>query len=292
MSGGTHFLVAIDGSGCSWAAWDAVMYLTNPATDTVSTITVMSKVEAEKASSFDNPADNKYHTEKIQKELSGANTGLPEERLKIKVLKKSDKKSREQIIDHAIGDKADVLATGIRGRKGEKGMTGQNIMGGTTDFSLREFPGTSIIVKGNWEKPETGKAVFVVGVDGSQNSRKGYENARSLMKPGDKLHVVHIKSINEDESKMPKEFSSEFIKTRYTAELKDDPDATFHLRENADVPDTLCEFITEVKADFMCIGADGMKALVTNKPIMGSVSDKMVKMADCACIVSQINTVE
>jgi len=289
MSSSIHYFVAIDGSNSSWAAWDAVMYLLNAESDRVSTITVSTKTKDNKFDSSD-----KYHSQRIMEELKKANTGLPEDRLDLRVAFKQDEQtSRRVVIDAAVRNKADFLATGLIGRKNETGMNAQRIMGGTTDFSLREFKDSSIIVKASWSAPKPGdEAVFVVGVDGSANSRKGYETARSLMKSNDVLYVVHVKSINEDESDRPKQFASATLEAKYGEELKDLPKASFVLLTSADVPEALCAFCEEKKAHFICLGADGMKAFISGKQIMGSVSDSVVQSVASAAIISQINVVD
>jgi len=289
--GNKHFLVAIDGSAASWAAWDSMMYLIRP-TDKITTITV---IDREKSAKYTDK-DHKYHEEKIQSELKEADIpGFPSESLEIIVQYKKGQDTKTIVIEKATAKKVDFLVTGVRGRKNYSDEAqAQKILGHTTDFSLRQWKGSSIIAEKDFIKPKPGEAVWVVGVDGSENSKKGYKTARSLMRKGDHLYVLHIKAITEDESNRPKQFRSSEIAEHYTKMLENDPEAEFKLVEaGGDVPEAINGFIEKVKAHYLCIGADGMKAFINGSSIMGSVSDRCVRLTkECTCIVSQLNTVE
>jgi len=282
-----NWLVAVDGSPSSWAAWDAVLYLLDPKQDQLTTVTVVD----------DREDDSHGFQEDIEKELKKANTGMPEENLKTAFVEKK-KDTKTTVVQYGAKCNADLLAVGVHGRRMKRRDSVEDvalrILGSTSDFSLRTFPKTSVIAKSSFEKPEKGKAIWVCGVDGSINSQNGYKIARQLMVEGDYIYVVHVKPVVAVKESSHKEFRPENISAKYKELLQDDKYGEFLIIDSGDeVPAVLSEFIEQKGAHFVSVGADGMGAFMKGTRIMGSVSDNLVKDTKTAtCIISQINTVE
>lgn len=84
------------------------------------------------------------------------------------------------------GISADLLVVGMVGRKGPK--VEPTLIGRTTDYALREAHTSSVICKLH-EVPAS--SVFAVAVDGSERSHLGVSLVEHLVRPCDRVIIVH-----------------------------------------------------------------------------------------------------
>lgn len=105
----------------------------------------------------------------------------------------------------------DFLVVGMSGRKGPK--EDPTILGSTVDYSLRQAHMSSIIVK-NHDFPD--KAIFLVGVDGSESANYSVNVALALAKPTDEVRILHIED-RTIQSTVSEPFRVGAVRARYEA---------------------------------------------------------------------------
>ena len=61
----------------------------------------------------------------------------------------------------------------------------------------------------------------------------------------------------------------------------------FAVSEGANLAGAIADYCTEAGADFLAVGADGMRAFTERKRYLGSVSDSCIRKAPCHVIVAK-----
>eukprot|EP00941_MAST-03F_sp_MAST-3F-sp1_P002620 g2620.t1 len=163
------------------------------------------------------------------------------------------------------------LAVGMVGRKGPG--KGDKILGSTTDLSMRQGNCATLLVKDSSRVvPENEPADWIVCLDGSQRAEKAAELCNFLKKDSDKVTYLYVLT-NEE---LGKKFAEKY-KSLLTIEKVGGTTVADHILQHLSKEETKC--------DYLVMGADGEEAFKLGKRTIGSVSDRLVKKAECTCLV-------
>jgi len=168
--------------------------------------------------------------------------------------------------------RSQLLVIGMHGRKsrGHK----PKILGQTSDVSLRQAFCPVCIVRNDGKLPKANeKATFLVAFDGSPRSVAAYDLALMFKKKQDKLICITVVT----DGKIPEK--SKAIKDIVCIDKKGGTTIAKHI----------IQYMKEIEdiVTHLFIGSDGMGSFTRGKRIFGSVSDKLVKDADCPAIIVQ-----
>lgn len=268
-------LVTIDNSKESWKALDAVLYLAE-IDDTLHTVTIKDHQTPNTIQ-----ADIKQVVKKSGKKFASG-------RFKIHMLNENSTRAKDRVIEFMRNGEYDIVALGMQGRKGSD-MNPQRLMGSFSDPSMRSVTCTTLIAPTHAELPEQGEsAIFVVVVDGSINSQHAYETAREWLKEGDHLYVIQVGDPRGDAPDLPTKMRSSYLGRQYNNKIVDLENATFEVITGNKIVPKIMEFCNEKGAHFLLCGTDQMHIWQNNGCTIGSVSDGLVKEAECFVIIAQL----
>jgi nucleotide-binding universal stress UspA family protein len=201
-----------------------------------------------------------------------------------------------------------LMFSGYSGRKGLYGVAGKKaeMMGSTTDMSMREAKCSNMIVKPGSVLPAIGeKATYVVYVDGNASAELAACEALSMMTPGDEVVFVHL-SHDADAGEKPDDLIQSWwpseIKAKYEAMttefgregrvllVKKDKKHVYDLA----VPLEIKKVVDEVGANFVVLAADMVGSFHYNEgmqlqPVTDtakSVSDRVVRQSHVTVLVT------
>lgn len=286
---GLQYVVAVDESFCAKHAFRWARFLANPKDQ----VTIVHSLATKEMTACVQQRYGKYPKENAKKYT-------------LKILG-DDEDEQGQDVDQRIKQyvnkgqqqTVDILVTGLYGATYEQNGNKKeckNIVGSTSDLSLRSARCSSFFVRREVDIPEDqSKLRICVGVDGSQNSVHAFEFALRLLAPNNTLFVTHISS-EYTNPEVPKQYWSENVIKNYTERIENSRKALgFEVKIKMEsikavkISDGLCKFAADQKCDILCVGADGMTAHCNKQPILGSVSDECVKDCQCNIIVTQVN---
>lgn len=163
---------------------------------------------------------------------------------------------------------------GYTGTKG--GKVANSTLGSVTDIALRSVHMPVIICK---SLCVTNSRYYIIAVDGSENSRNGFEIAMALMNPRDRVECINVLKCRSSRSNMDeKNQEVEEIKSRhmsiselqeyYTTELNTYGPAksefkTLTCPDDKSIAECLVEYSNSMNADFFCI-APRTRAIFTS----------------------------
>ncbi len=105
----------------------------------------------------------------------------------------------------------------------------------------------------------------------------------------DEIRVVHVSQ--RDQEGLRPQFRATAVKEAAEAVAAGDKRFSFEFIEHGTdttIADTLAEYAAEAGALYVAMGADGVAAFAAGKYVgLGSVSDRLVKVARCSAIVTQ-----
>jgi len=273
-------LVAIDNTKESWKAFDAVLYLADSENDTLHTITIKDS---------QTPDNIKEEIERIVKE-SGKE--FPSGKLKIHMLKENSIRAKDRVIEFMSKGDYDIAALGVQGRKCSD-INPQRIMGSFRDPSMRSVTCTTLLAPNCAQLPEQGEsAIFVVVVDGSINSQHAYETAREWLKEGDHLYVIKVGDPRGDAPDLPRKMRSSYLGRQYNNKIHDLKNAAFEIITGKKIVPKIIEFCKEKGAHFLLCGTDQMHTWQNKGCMIGSISDGLVKEAECYIIIAQMKILQ
>lgn len=204
--------------------------------------------------------------------------------------KEQDQSTRDALQQAAWNFKSDILILGSFGRKGPSIFQ----MGSVTDWSVRTIPVTTVIVRPESVVPDDTPIVgggpppvrpslFMCAVDGSDVAADAMEMALFLMKPVDRLLVLHIRIADGTQGR------SEDVVARYESRLANAMvDGRVVLEEKLGgktISQQICQAVAREEASFLVMGVDGMGAFNSGKRIFGSVSDACAERARCTVVL-------
>jgi len=268
-------LVTIDNSKESWMALNAVLYLAD-SDDTLHTITIK-----------DDHTPSTIQAD-IKQAVKNSGKKFASGRFKIHMLKENSTRPKDRVIEFMRRGEYDIAALGMQGRKSSD-MNPQRVMGSFSDPSMRSVTCTTLIAPTHAELPEQGEsAVFVVVVDGSINSQHAYETAREWLKEGDHLYVIKVGDPRGDAPDLPTKMRSSYLGRQYNNKIVDLENATFEVITGKSIVPKIMQFCNEKGAHFLLCGTDQMHVWQNKGRMIGSVSDGLVKEAECFVIIAQL----
>jgi len=268
-------LVTIDNSKESWKALDALLYLAD-SDDTLHTITIK-----------DRQTPNEIQ-EDIKEVVKKSGKKFASGKFKIHTLQQNSIRSKDRVIEFMRKGEYDIAALGMQGRKSSE-MNPQRVMGSFSDPSMRSVTCTTLIAPTHAALPEEGEsAVFVVVVDGTINSQHAYETAREWLKEGDHLYVIKVGDPRGDAPDLPRNMRSSYLGRQYNNKIVDLDNATFEVITGKKIVAKITQFCNEKGAHFLLCGTDQMHIWQNKGCMIGSVSDGLVKEAECFVIIAQL----
>merc|ERR1711908_63413 len=134
---------------------------------------------------------------------------------------------------------------------------------------------SAIIVKREFQMPESGAAKYVVPVDPNKWSEKALFDALTLSRPGDEIHVLHVR-LREDEAAQSAEYYQTLIE-RVSAKMKFPRKMIYksYRYGGEGAANDILAYIDEVDADFVAMGVNAGR-LREKKPYLGSRSSKVL----------------
>ncbi|KAA0150367.1 hypothetical protein FNF27_04796 [Cafeteria roenbergensis] len=200
--------------------------------------------------------------------------------------KRLGESTRTAVLDAVNNGTFDVFCVGMVGRKGPKDSP--TVLGSTADYSMRGAHCTSVVVKGRGaDFPKSGP--FVVACDGSRKSLFCIRQVLTMANDDDEIRVVHVSQ--RDQEGLRPQFRATAVKEAAEAVAAGDKRFSFEFIEHGTdttIADTLAEYAAEAGALYVAMGADGVAAFAAGKYVgLGSVSDRLVKVARCSAIVTQ-----
>jgi len=273
---GYKILVSIDNSKESWKALEAVLYLADSENDILHTITIK-----------DSQTPDGIKDE-IKRVVKNAGLNFVTGNFKITILDENISRTKDRVIEFVKRGNYDIAAVGMQGRKFSD-INPQKVMGSFSDPSLRDVTCPMLIAPNCAELPEQGEsAIFVVVVDGSMNSQHAYKTARGWLKEGDHLYVINVCDPRGDEPEVPATLRSSYLGRQYFSKNSDLNNATFELLIGQKVVPKIIEFCHEKGAHFLLCGTDQMQTWQNKGGMIGSISDALVREAECFVIISQL----
>jgi nucleotide-binding universal stress UspA family protein len=272
------FLVAVDGSRMSYAAFDVACRLRGYGSLHICHIDDPTKNYL--------PAHLTPSYMKFDFEQRCVGKGVPLAKSKFIVQSKDEGvHTRSMILKAAEKNSVDYLILGAFGRKGPSIFQ----IGSVTDWSVRSSPLTTIIVKPQSTIPEGVKpAMFVVAVDLSATASAAVTTALTLMKPTDQLRILHIDVEENDPDGYKPEKAEKMIET-FTSMLEmalvDGAVVKQEKQPGKTISQQICAFTEESGGHFLFIGIDGMGAWLKGQSALGSVSEACVQDARCTTII-------
>jgi nucleotide-binding universal stress UspA family protein len=194
--------------------------------------------------------------------------------------------TREAVLAFVNDGDFDVFCVGMVGRKGPK--DDPTVLGSTSDYSLRGAHCTAVVVKGRGaEVPKV--STFLVACDGSVKSQFCLQQVLRMGNEKDVIIAVHVAPA--DQEGLPEEFRRAAVEEGVTKVIGDDPRCSLKVLDedrDSSIADVLSEYALENSVDYIAMGADGVSAFAAGKKVgLGSVSDRLVKIARCSVIVTQ-----
>lgn len=212
-------------------------------------------------------------------------TEMPSEKYQIVIRRKNiGQSTKEALCGYLAKHEYDILVVGCVGRKGPK--DDPHVLGSTADYSLRAARLTSVIVK-NRRFPE--EAIFLVATDGSDGGHEAVRTALTLARPADRVLILHV----EDRSVEPTlsgRYTEPAVRERYealAARMERVEYRTVQRLPDGPVADTVCAVASDEDATFVVVGVDGISAHARGESVMGSVSDRVVRLCRSTVIVTQ-----
>jgi len=204
------------------------------------------------------------------------------------MLQENSLRAKDRVIEFMSKGDYDIAALGVQGRKCSN-INPQRIMGSFRDPSMRSVTCTTLLAPNCAELPEQGEsAVFVVVVDGSINSQHAYETAREWLKEGDHLYVIKVGDPRGDAPDLPRKMRSSYLGRQYNNKIVDLKNATFEVITGKKIVPKIIQFCKEKGAHFLLCGTDQMQTWQNKGCMIGSVSDGLVKEAECFVIIAQM----
>lgn len=286
-----HIGVAVDGSTLSHKGFEVALRLRRKG-DHVSVVHVFDTVKA--------GLPPKYQADNIKQAFTVECVGsLPAGDFDVVLSEKPDhsKPARHHLVSTANKLGVGLLVVGTHGRKGRKEEA--TILGDTTDFSIRNAAAAVVVTKERRQVPTAdGPASFVVAVDASAGARLAFQTVASVVRPGDRVSCVHVLSPGADagEESEPAAASDEplpleRLRADYEGMLAALPGGAgaggFSVIEGANLSDAIAGHCNEAGADFLAVGADGMRSFAEHRRYLGSVSDSCIRKAECHVIVAK-----
>lgn len=163
---------------------------------------------------------------------------------------------------------------GYVGRKGPKDRP--SVLGSVTDISLRNVHMPCVITKQLCIKHER---YFVIAVDGSPLSKRGFDMVFTLINPRDKVGVVHVINPRRSGGIPP----PDDIEHYYEVELEKIGTADCKFRtlvsyENKSIGETIVDYVNDTQADFVSIAP-------RTRPDLSSVTEHVIAFANCNVIL-------
>lgn len=185
----------------------------------------------------------------------------------------------------------DFCVIGYTGSKGaDKSVTGETVMGSATDQTLRSVRMPVIIVK---KAPSDRQALtYVVAVDGSDRSKRGFALIMTLLKPRDRLICLHVIQQQEGFEGDGGETATREVETYFKTEIElfGPPDSQFVAlpQTNSTRAELICNYVNEVSdpaPDFLCVSP---RARLSPSDEQGSISRGIVHGARCNIIFTKL----
>jgi len=134
--------------------------------------------------------------------------------------------------------------------------------------------------------------IFVVAVDGSEQSRLAFKFALENSQPSDKLKIIHgdyIEAGVESDARIYEAMANKTLFERLAAECKEkNIDCTFDQRNysgsSSSLSKGICEYALNNNASSIVVGSRGLST--AKRMVLGSVSSYLVK--NCPCSVTVI----
>jgi hypothetical protein len=187
----------------------------------------------------------------------------------------------------------DYFFCGFSGRKRsssfhEDGAIDPHVLGSTANFASRNI-NVPVIISKKRVSNQDGPRCFIVGVDGTPLSKKGFHILLQLAKPQDIIKTIYIYcerqgAIREDlDTSDP---SCEAIFQDYRNEISQMPleiEATFETLicpANCSIPSMICEYAQDHNADFISISPRATGDL-------SAVSEQVIYLSPCSVILTK-----
>jgi nucleotide-binding universal stress UspA family protein len=157
-----------------------------------------------------------------------------------------------------------------------------NGLGSTANFASRNLHVPVVISKKALSDPNNPRC-FVVGVDGTPLSKRGFHLLLQLVSPHDTVKSLYIDCINQNETHA--DFDPALFDD-YRAEVSQmspDIDFTFEALFCSDpslIPSTICEYAHDHHADFISISPRATGDL-------SSISEQIILLAHCSVILTK-----
>ena len=166
-------------------------------------------------------------------------------------------------------------------------------MGHTTDYSLRGALMSTVVVKGT-HLPKRGEPhKFVLGVDGSERSKLAADRIRALAGAKDTVVLLHVYS-STTEADIGAKFRAPAVKEFFKGYAEEDDRCSYVDMDCSgdgkhSLADSLVDYALEQEADFLGVGCDGVGSYTAGKKetVLGSFSDRVVKMAQLSVVIVQ-----
>mmetsp|Transcript_10661 Transcript_10661/g.20675 ORF Transcript_10661/g.20675 Transcript_10661/m.20675 type:complete len:255 (+) Transcript_10661:128-892(+) len=183
-----------------------------------------------------------------------------------------NKTTRQQLLELAEYNRADVMVVGFHGRRGPK--QDPTVMGSAVDFSLQQGSFSLLIVKNQLHRTRVlnGSFNWVVLTDGSAKAEKSFKTAISMMqRERDNLYVIHGRT-NPTES-LRHSYESHFPTYGVNGVYID-----LDIKRSSFI-DQLIDFLNswEVRIDITVVGVHGSTAGSVGAESVGSVTFDVIK---------------
>lgn len=186
----------------------------------------------------------------------------------------------------------DFFFCGFSGRKKSPSFEGRDDftnLGSTANFASRNINVPVIIAKRPLQNSEHPRC-FVVGVDGTSLSKKGFHILLQLIKPHDIIKSIYIDGTAQSSTRDHLDSSDQACQTIFEdyrseiANLSLDLEATFESLfcrdEDCSIPSMICEYAQDQNADFIAITPRATGDL-------SSISEQVIFLAPCSVILTK-----
>lgn len=172
--------------------------------------------------------------------------------------------------------------------KDEKESNDINCLGSTAEFASRNLHVPIIIAKKSIQI-ETEQRCFIVGVDGTELSKKGFHILLQLINPYDRVKLIYVYSpeqIRDREELQKNEEINQNIFSDYENEiLTSSPNIEYTFEtlicpENSTISHIICDYANDHHADFIAISPRANGGL-------SSVSEQIIYLSPCSVILTK-----
>merc|ERR1711871_1804187 len=199
--------------------------------------------------------------------------------------------AKDHVCNIAMHHKVEILAVGLE-RSYRRKSADANVLGSTSDLSLRRAFCTSLLVKPDSLQMGRAPQHFLVYIDGTDESHEAFKAAESLMGPADKLTAVHIADMSK-QLILPLRLQWKNVKIRYADHFGTVVQLVDRNPAHGEA-ESILEQVAIYKPNYLVVGVDSMREWEIGSALEHQLSDQIVagnqRTKSCNVIVAPLKS--